>query len=159
MISPIQLNLDPSPGRQLLLRSNYDMRMSVYSAPDGTSLSDSPKVRSLFQKAIGEQGLEDKLAKIATEPRVIESLKEMERDIQSARRRKDPMSYHHNERLAYVINRARARAWGSLRQDSDVIRLISARKKEAGAKYLQSRDPERSNALYDQAQELLKRPR
>ena len=159
MISPIQLNLDPSPGRQLLLRSNYDMRMSVYSAPDGTNLSDSPKVRSLFQKAIGEQGLEDKLAKIATEPRVIESLKEMEQDIQSGRRRKDPMSYHHNERLAYVINRARARAWGSLRQDADVIRLVSARKKEAGAKYLQSQDPERSNALYDQAQELLKRPR
>ena len=37
------------------------MRTSTYTAPDGTDLSDSPKVRSMFQKAIGEQNLEKSL--------------------------------------------------------------------------------------------------
>ena len=41
------------------------MRTSTYSAPDGTDLSDSPKVRSMFQKAIGEQNLEAIFNKMA----------------------------------------------------------------------------------------------
>ena len=44
-ISPVNFNLDYSPGRELLFNSKYDMRTSTYSAPDGTDLSDSPKVR------------------------------------------------------------------------------------------------------------------
>ena len=53
--SPVNFNLDYSPGREFLFDSGYDMRTSTYTAPDGTDLSDSPKVRSMFQKAIGEQ--------------------------------------------------------------------------------------------------------
>ena len=35
-ISPVQLNLDQSPGRKLLFESGYDLRMSTYYGPDGT---------------------------------------------------------------------------------------------------------------------------
>ena len=48
-VSPINFNLDYSEGREMLFNSGYDMRTSTYSAPDGTDLSDSPKVRSMFQ--------------------------------------------------------------------------------------------------------------
>ena len=53
--SPVQLNMDYSPGRQMLFDSGYDLRQSTYYGPDGTNLTNSPRVRSLFQKAIGDQ--------------------------------------------------------------------------------------------------------
>jgi hypothetical protein len=155
-ISPVQLNFDQSPGRQLLLRSNYDLRMSVYSAPDGTSLADVPKVRSLFQKAIGDQNLEAELNKLATDKMVLESIDLMEADLASGRKGKDPMSYRHNLIIKNRIDNARRRAWGSIRNDADVINLINARKNIKGSKFTQRSDSERSNELYDQAQEILK---
>ena len=60
--SPVNLNFDDGPGRQLLFNSNYDMA-SVLSHSDGSGLSlrDLPRVRSLYQKEIGLQNLEQKL--------------------------------------------------------------------------------------------------
>ena len=49
-VSPVNFNLDYSPGRELLFNSGYDMRTSTYSAPDGTDLSDSPKLDQCFSK-------------------------------------------------------------------------------------------------------------
>ena len=63
-------------------------------APDGTSLKDMPLVRSLFQKAMGDQNLA-KLNKLAKDPKVMQSLIDMENADQIA----DPMSFHHNRRI------------------------------------------------------------
>ena len=57
-VSPVNLSLDQGPGRQMLYDSGYDLRKSTYYAPDGTNLTDLPKVRSKFQQAIGIQNLE-----------------------------------------------------------------------------------------------------
>ena len=73
--SPVQLNMDYSPGRKLLFDSGFDLRTSTYYAPDGTNLSQSPRIRSLFQKAIGDQNLLLKLDKLAANPGIIESIK------------------------------------------------------------------------------------
>ena len=70
MFSPIPLNLEQSPGRQLLFDSGYDTRLSTYFSPNGDDLTDSPDVRSLFQKAIGDQNLEAKLNRLAKNPKV-----------------------------------------------------------------------------------------
>ena len=70
-ISPVALNFDSSPGRQLLMNSNYDLRMTTLTAPDGTSLAENPKIRSAFQKAIGSQDLEAKLNELTKHPLVI----------------------------------------------------------------------------------------
>ena len=51
MFSPFSINLDQSEGRKLLFESKYDMRMSTLSSPDGLSLKDSPRLRSLFQRS------------------------------------------------------------------------------------------------------------
>ena len=65
MFSPFSINLDQGAGRKLLFESGYDMRMSAYSSPDGLDLSKSPRLRSMLQKAIGDQNLEAQLNKLA----------------------------------------------------------------------------------------------
>ena len=110
----------------------------------------------MFQKAIGDQNLEAELEKLSKDPVVIKSIQDMEADLASGRRGKDPMSYRHNVIIKNRVETARRRAWGSLSQDADVIRLVNARKKLKGSKFTQRSDSERSNQLYDEAQELLK---
>ena len=39
MFSPVSLNLEESNGRRFLFNSGYDLRMSIYYAPDGTNLT------------------------------------------------------------------------------------------------------------------------
>ena len=63
MFSPVQVNLDYSPGRKLLYESGYSTRLSTFTAPDGTNLRRQPAIRSEFQRAIGTQNLEAKLNK------------------------------------------------------------------------------------------------
>ena len=68
MFSPVQFNLDYSPGKQLLFDSGYDLRVSAYSTPTGVSLKDSPEVRSLYQQAMGKQNLDKQLTELAKQP-------------------------------------------------------------------------------------------
>ena len=80
-VSPVSLNLDQSVGRNFLFDSGYDLRMSTYYAPDSTNLTDSPRVRSEFQRYIGMQNLERELDKLAVNPRIIASMEKMYDDI------------------------------------------------------------------------------
>jgi hypothetical protein len=123
--SPLQLNLDPSPGRKLLFESGYDLRLSVYYAPDGTNLTDSPDIRSRFQKALGMQNLERKLDKLAEDPKIIASIEEMHRDIRNGDRGKYQTSdYHHNIIINKIFTKARKIAWHSIKMDRDIQELI-----------------------------------
>ena len=76
-VSPVNFNWIIQKEDKFLFNSGYDMRTSTYSAPDGTDLSDSPKVRSMFQKAIGEQNLEAIFNKMAQEESIQVSMAEM----------------------------------------------------------------------------------
>lgn len=124
MFIPVPLNLDQGPGRKLLFDSGYDLRMSTYYAPDSTDLSDSPELRSMFQRAIGQQNLELKLNKLAQNPKVIASIEQMNADIKAGRRDQDPMkSYHHNKLIRDLFNRARKKAWAEVLLDPEAQRL------------------------------------
>ena len=123
-ISPVQFNMDYSPGRKLLFDSGYDLRTSTYSAPDGTDLSRSPRIRSLFQNAIGKQNVLLKLERLAANPGIIESIKEMEYDRDNGLRHVDPKKYAHNVRISRIIDRAKEIAWNQLRNDPKVMELI-----------------------------------
>ena len=129
MISPIQFNLDQGPGRQFLFDSGYDMRMSTYYSPDGHDLTDSPKIRSMFQKAIGDTNLERKLDKLAQDPKAIASLKQMQGFIRSGQRDLDYLPYH-QARIKTLFDEARKRAWASIMNDPAVIKLIEAEKRK-----------------------------
>ena len=134
--SPVNFNMDYSPGRKLLFDSGYDLRTSTYSAPDGTDLSKSPVLRSLFQKAIGEQKILLKLDKLAQNPGILESIKEMEYDRDNGLRHIDPKNYAHNQRIKLIFDRAKQIAWNQIKNDPRVQELI----KEERKKQLQSID-------------------
>jgi len=122
--SPVNFNIDYTPGRELLFNSGYDMRTSTYSAPDGTDLSDSPKVRSMFQKAIGEQNLEAIFDKMAEEESIQISLAEMNYYRKNGMSDVEPRSFPHYKRIAKVFDKAKKRAWASLKNDNDVQKLL-----------------------------------
>ena len=124
MFSPVSLNLDESPGRQLLFSSGYDTRMSVYFSPRGDDLSDSPRIRSKFQRAIGQQNLEYKLGVLAEDPKVLASLAQMEKDRNSGKRGDyDVNDYFHIRKIDQVFQAARKAAWASIMNDLDVTTL------------------------------------
>ena len=122
---PVDINLDSSPGRQFLFNSGYDLRTSVYYSPDGFDLSDSPEVRSLFQKAIGKYNLEAKLNKLANDPEMLASLADMNRIISTGRRGDyEASDFPHNRRIKYEFERARRLAWGDIQDNPAVQRLM-----------------------------------
>ena len=134
-VSPISFNLDNSPARTFLFRSGYDLRTSTYFSPgpDSVNLTDSPKIRSLFQKAIGEQNLELQILRLSKTKRAQESLLEMEKDIRDGNRGAfEAKDYYHNRELRRIINNARENAWWSLRDNPEVMDLSTeqARKKQ-----------------------------
>ena len=137
MFSPITLTLDQSPGRQFLFDSGYDLRLSTYYAPDSTNLTDSPTIRSLFQKAIGDQNLERKLDKLAQDPKAIESLKLMRKDIRDGKRAQyDARNYWHNGKIDDLFQEARRKAWASIMDMPEVAELIAEQKEAKRKKYL-----------------------
>ena len=123
-VSPVNFNLDYSEGRQLLFNSGYDMRTASYSAPDGTDLSDSPKVRSMFQQAIGKQNLEAVFNKMAQEESIQVSMAEMNWHKKNGMSDVEPRSFPHYKRIAKEFDKAKKRAWASIKQDNDVQKLL-----------------------------------
>ena len=122
--SPVNFNLDYSEGREFLFNSGYDMRTSTYTAPDGTDLSDSPKVRSMFQKAIGEQNLLAKFDEMAKSENMQISLAEMNWHRKNGLADVEPKSFPHYKKIAREFDRAKKRAWASIKKDNDVQKLL-----------------------------------
>jgi hypothetical protein len=122
--SPVNFNLDYSPGREFLFNSGYDMRTSTYTAPDGTDLSDSPKVRSMFQQAIGKQNLLATFDKMAESENMQISLAEMQWHRKNGMADVEPKSFPHYKRIAKEFDKAKKRAWASLKKDNDVQKLL-----------------------------------
>ena len=123
-VSPVNFNLDYSPGRELLFNSNYDLRESTYTAPDGTDLSDSPKVRSMYQRAIGELNLLKKLDKMANDPAIQLSIANMNRERRMGKRSTEPKSFPHYKKIAKLFYKAKKEAWANIKKENDVQKLI-----------------------------------
>ena len=139
--SPISLTLDQSPGRQFLFNSGYDLRLSTYYAPDSTNLSDAPRIRSLFQKAIGDQNLERQLDKLAEDPRAIASLERMKKDIRDGKRGLyDARNYWHNGKIDQIFQKARRKAWASIMQTPEVAEVIAEQKEKKRQKRLKRKE-------------------
>jgi len=124
-VSPINLSLDQSPGRNFLFNSGYDLRMSTYYAPDSTNLTDNPRVRSEFQRLIGEQNLERELDKLAVDPKILASMEQMYADIRAGKRAQyDARDYYHNIIIDRLFQRARRRAWAQLTSNQEAVELM-----------------------------------
>jgi len=128
-ISPITLNLEESNARRFLFNSGYDLRMSIYYAPDGTNLTDDPQIRSMFQREIGNQNLEYELDKLSKDPQIIASMQLMYNDIKRGLRGDfDARDYYHNIMIDRLYKKARVIAWRRLTDYPDVSALIAKQK-------------------------------
>ncbi len=128
-ISPVQFNLDYSEGRNFLFRSGYDLRMSTYYSPGPNSinLTDSPMIRSKYQKAIGDLNLEKELTKLSRQKKIIASILEMEKDIRDGNRGNyESKDYYHNKMIGKLFTRARKQAWLNI-QGEDLIQELSSK--------------------------------
>ena len=171
MVSPIQLNFEESAyskdewedaqiGRATLFKSQFDLNLATLTAPDGTSLAEVPDVRSEFQRFIGEQRLDLKLATLSRKPNFIASMKQMEQDIRDGLHRREPginpMDYPHNKMIRDLFNQAKRKAWAKLQSNPDVLTLMAARKKAEASVYNRVTRPEQSRTQYEEANQLLK---
>ena len=136
MVSPIQLNLDASPGRQLLFDSGYDTRLSTYYSPNGDDLADSPIIRSKFQQSIGKYNLEHTLNKLAEKPRIQASIDEMHKDIRDGNRGKyEAADYYHNRKIDFEFQKVRRKAWADIMTDPRIQTLIKEQKDAKRIRY------------------------
>ena len=115
MFSPVQFNLDYLPGREFLFQSGYDLRIATYYSPNGDDLTDYPEIRSEYQRAMGVQNLEAKLARLARKRGMINSMEQMYRDIRSGRRGEfETRDYPHNIAIDKIFRQARKIAWAQV---------------------------------------------
>ena len=131
-VSPFNISLDYSPGRKLLFDSGYDLRTTTYSYTFGglnVSFKNHPHIRSMFQKAIGEQNLQYELDLLAQDPQIIASVKSMEADTWNGNRERNPMeAYYHNDMIKALFDRAKKNAWRKIKDKPEVIRLLAESK-------------------------------
>jgi hypothetical protein len=131
-ISPVNISLDYSPGRKLLFDSKYDLRTTTYGYTYGNinvSFKDHPHIRSMFQKAIGDQNLQYQLDLLARDPKMIASIKQMEADIWNGNKARDPMkAYYHNDIIKALFDKAKKKAWSKIKNEPEVIQLTKESK-------------------------------
>ena len=82
---------------------------------------------------MGDQNLEAKLNKLAKDPKVMQSLIDMENADQIA----DPMSFHHNRRIRKLLTDARKAAWAKIDDLPEVVAAREADQELRRAKVLQ----------------------
>jgi hypothetical protein len=148
-VTPFQINFDDnSPGRRLLLESNYPIRESVYSA-NGYDLSDAAEVRSMLQQAMGNAKInfggrtfenpQAALDFLASRKDVQDSLQDMRRELEAGNRFMDPSkSFKHVDLIETVMAQAKSKAWAQISQDP-AVQLLIEEQDEKDLKQVQSR--------------------
>ena len=121
-VSPIQIDYkSSSPGRKLLLDSNYDLKSTTYSYK-GFSFVENANVRAHFQNAIGNasitykgkkfKNLEKALDYVATQRDIKISMAQMNANRNNPSQWDiNPTTYPHNTVIDNLIQQARAKAW------------------------------------------------
>jgi hypothetical protein len=130
-VSPVSLNLEQSAGRQFLFDSGYDLRLSTFYAPDSTDLTDSPRLRSEFQRELGREGLEMQLEKLARDPKILASMEQMYADIKAGKRAEfNARDYYHNIMIDRIFRQARRRAWARVTTNAEAMVLIEEQREK-----------------------------
>ncbi len=124
-ISPIQMDVrSSSPGRKLLLDSNYDLKSTTY-AYGGYSFTKNARIRAHFQNAIGTvpitvgfkkfQNVEEALTHLAGRQDVKKSMAQMKANVNNPPNFDvNPNTYPHNTLIDNIMNQARSKAWAKI---------------------------------------------
>ena len=95
----------------------------------------------MFQKAIGEQNLEYQLTKLAQDPKIQESIRNMNAVIDSGQRGDyEAGDFYHNIQIDRIMNAARKKAWASIMNDPQVQEVMKEQKEAKRAKVIKMRD-------------------
>tara|TARA_R100001198_G_C5126255_1_gene146605 strand:- start:21 stop:692 length:672 start_codon:yes stop_codon:yes gene_type:complete len=151
-ISPVQLDIrNDTPGRRLLLDSNYDLKSTTYSY-GGYSFVKDNHVRAHFQNAIGTvpvtvgfkkfKNVEEALNHLSSRDDVKNSLKDMKNDSRNPGNWDiDPNTYPHNTLIDNLMNQARSKAWALIQQPGHpAYRYVERLKAEKDGKTARTRD-------------------
>ena len=151
-VSPVSLDIrNDTPGRRLLLDSNYDLKSTTY-AYGGYSFVKDAHVRAHFQNAIGTvpvtvgfkkfKNVEEALNYLAKRPDIKNSMEDMQRDSKNpANWDLDPNTYPHNTLIDQVMNQARAKAWAKInRPEHPGYERVQRLKSEKDGKDSRTRD-------------------
>ena len=151
MFSLWPMNMEGSPGRELLFRSNYDLATSL-NQYNGIDLSGNAEVRSEFQRLIGKSRIDKQLDNLAKEPSMILSIERMEAAPQDS----DPMEFPHNERIKAIYDKAKKKAWAELSKREDVQLLIQEDKQSKARQAATNNSINQTNARRrDKDQEIM----
>tara|TARA_Y100000385_G_scaffold244549_1_gene262682 strand:- start:274 stop:4056 length:3783 start_codon:yes stop_codon:yes gene_type:complete len=130
----INLSIDKmTPGRKLLMESNYTRSISI-SSYDGYNFRDDSRIRAKFAEAIGKvkPNLETRLDGLAKRKSVQDSVNDMKADIARGGdyRAQDPMkAYIHTRLISNEFNAAKKEAWAAIKNDPDVMALMAEQDK------------------------------
>ena len=134
VFNPMMPSLSGEKGEALIYRSGYDLRTSVYTAPDGTDLSKSPRIRSRLQQEMGKLKAIRQLNELAEDPDMIASIEQMEKDRRNGDRGNfEPRDYYHNIVLRELFDSIKDEAWENMLDDPEVmaLRAEQIRRKDA----------------------------
>jgi len=151
-ISPISLDIrNDTPGRKLLLDSNYDLKSTTF-AYGGYSFVKDAHVRAHFQNAIGTvpitigfrkfKNVEEALNYLSKRQDVKKSMAQMQASTNNpANWDIDPNTYPHNTLIDNVMNQARAKAWAKINKpDHPGYERVQALKANEDGKDSKTRD-------------------
>ena len=110
---------------------------------NGISFENDARIRSEFQRLIGEQNIEAKLDKLAKDPGIMNSIYNMEQGPKSA----EPSKMVHNIIIGNIFKEAKAKAWAQLRQMPDVQVLIEKDRKRKADQFNNNSKVNRENRV------------
>lgn len=153
-LMPFQINLGPTPTRQLLWRSLHDTKITVNTFPDGGEVPS--QLKSKWQMLIGKQNVEAQLTKLFTDkktgPQIMASIEVMERD-RDGGDQKDPKTYLHNVQIEKIWKEAKRRAWVQLKQEPETSAILQRQAAANVIAEMRKRgrytDAEQAEALYN----------
>ncbi len=126
-VSPVSLDIrNDTPGRRLLLDSNYDLKSTTF-AYGGYSFVKDAHVRAHFQNAIGTvpvtvgfkkfKNVEEALTYLSGRSDVKNSMRKMQADGKNpANWDLNPNTYPHNTLIDNLMEQARSKAWAKINQ-------------------------------------------
>lgn len=151
-VAPFMVNPTVNPTRDLLFRSGVDLKLTFNTGPNKESLEGRPDLKSKYQYYVSQQNIEGKLQALFQDPKVIESIVQMENDRDNGRRY-DAATTFHNSRIERILKEAKVNAWQHLMNDSADIQQLNQQARLEALAATQRKQGNSQRA--DQVQQLL----
>jgi len=112
-VAPFQSNLAANQTRQLLFRSQINLKQQFNRGPDGEDLDGYPDLKSRYQYLLGQQNIEGQLQDLFRKPQIVESIYKMEAD-RDAGKKYNTSNTLHGVEIGRIFNAAKTSAFQTL---------------------------------------------